>query len=426
MPFVQPDTSEIFLRLAIALGLGLLVGLERERSQAPLAGLRTFPLATLLGSLCALLAPQFGLWLPAAGLLALALTIAVGVYSVPREAGAAQPGITTEVALLLMFLVGVGLAAGYLAPCVVLSGGVALLLHGKQRLHDFVRRLSEEDLLVLFRFVLIALVVLPVLPDRAFGPFEVLNPYEIWWMVVLIVGIGLASYIAYRLFGQKAGTLLSGILGGLISSTATTASYARRARASPSSSAAGALVILIASTVVFARVAILLLAVAPGSARTLVPPLLVLFGFFGLLCLLAWLRRPPGELPLEHAEQAAELRPALLFALIYAGVLFAVAAARHYSAGSQALFGVAALSGLTDVDAITLSSARLVDAGRLEADTAWRLIVVATLSNIAFKGAMAYVVGGRALGRKLLVSFGLGLAAGAALLALWPSSAASP
>src|SRR5260221_6673780 len=185
--------SEIFLRLGIALALGLLVGLERERSEAPLAGFRTFPLVTLLGALAALLAPAFGGWLPAAGLLALAATIAVGDLARQKDGSRTHPGITTEVTLLLMYLLGVVVTAGLFEPCVVLAGTVAVLLHLKERMHALARRLSEEDVLVLFRFVLIALVVLPMLPDRVYGPFEVLNPHEIWWMVVLIVGIGLAS-----------------------------------------------------------------------------------------------------------------------------------------------------------------------------------------------------------------------------------------
>lgn len=420
MQFPSPSTAEVFLRLAIALALGLLIGFERERSEAPLAGLRTFPLVALLGALSALLAASFGPWLPAAGLVSLALLIVSGNALRSRAPSDAHPGITTEVALLLTFVLGVGLANGLLEPCVVLAGAVAVLLHGKERLHSLVRRLSEEDLLVLFRFVLIALVVLPVLPDRAYGPFEVLNPREIWWMVVLIVGIGLASYVAYRLFGQRAGTLLAGILGGLISSTATTASYARRARRAPELASLGARVVLIASSVVFARLVVLIAVVAPAHAAALLSPIVMLGVVFALIAWAAGSRRGAQELPLEHAEQAAELRPALLFGLVYAGVLFAVAAARHYVAGTSALYGVAALSGLTDVDAITLSTARLVDAGRLEEATAWRLIVVATLSNLVFKSALAFVLGGRALGARLALGFGLGLVAGALLLALWP------
>jgi uncharacterized membrane protein (DUF4010 family) len=420
MPQAVPTLSEIFVRLGIALALGLLVGLERERSEAPLAGFRTFPLVTLLGALAALLAPDSGNWILAAGLLALALTIGVGDVLRLKDGTQTHPGITTEVALLLMYLVGAGLMNGLLAPCVVLAGTLAVLLHLKERMHSLAHKLSEEDVLVLFRFVLIALVVFPMLPDRAFGPFEVLNPHEIWWMVVLIVGVGLASYIAYRLFGQKAGTLLAGVLGGLISSTATTASYARRVRADPALASTAALVVLIASTVVFVRVSVLLFAVAPAHAGVLVPPVLALFACFALLCALAWKRRTPAQVRAEHASEAAELRPALVFALIYAAVLFAVAAARHYFAGSGALYAVAAISGLTDVDAITLSTARLVDGGRLEPGTAWRLILVATLTNLCFKGLLAWVLGGRLLGAKLAWSFGLGAAAGCALIAFWP------
>lgn len=414
------DAQVVFARLGVSLALGLLVGVQRQRTDARLAGFRTFPLVTLLGSLSALLAIPLGVWIVPAALIALALTIAVGNLLKLPGPDAPAPGITTEVALLVMFLVGAALIADYLSISIVIGGLVAVLLQFKEKLHGIARRLEENDILAVARFVLIALVVLPVLPDQAFGPFQVLNLREIWWMVVLIVGIGLSSYIAWRMYGAQAGTLVAGILGGLISSTATTASYARRTVGTPKACALAVVVILIASCVLYARVLVEVAAVAPSAIATLAPPLGVMLAVFAVLCALAWLRRGSEAAHVPPPDNPAELRPALYFALAYAAILLAVAAARHYFPSDRALYVVAGLSGLTDVDAITLSTARLVESGQLQSGTGWRLIVVASLTNLVFKAGIVTALGDRGLLRRIALWFGLGIAAGCGLLVLWP------
>ena len=419
LPAWPTDLQSLFVRLGVALALGLLVGIQRERSGSRIAGLRTFPLVTLLGALSALLGSASGGWLPAAALLALAGTIGVGNLLASKE-GPRDGGITTEVAALLMFLVGAAVVAGWTKAAVVLGGLIAVLLHFKRELHGLASKLAENDAVAFARFVLVALVILPVLPDEAYGPFEVLNPREIWWMVVLIVGIGLASYVAWRVWGANAGTLLAGILGGLISSTATTASYARRTRQTPAASALAAVVLLIASTVLYARVLAEIAAVAPGQLRALAPPLAAMLLVFVVLSGLAWTRRGDEAAHVPPPEDPAELRPAFLFAVAYALVLFAVAAARHYFPGDRALYVVALVSGLTDVDAITLSTSQLVERGELGPQTGWRLILIASLSNLGFKAGMVAALGDRGLFRRIVVWFGLGAAAGVAMLALWP------
>ncbi|HKX27711.1 MAG TPA: MgtC/SapB family protein, partial [Blastocatellia bacterium] len=200
------ELTFLFQQLGVALGLGLLVGLQRESAASRLAGLRTFPLVTLFGSICALLATTFGGWVIAAGLMALASLILAGKLA---EARADLPdlGLTTEVAMLLMFGVGASLIAGYRPVAIAVGGGAAVLLHYKGQLHEAVARLSSTDLKAIMQFALISLVILPVLPNRTYGPYSVLNPRNIWLMVVLIVGISLSGYIAYKFLGAKAGLL---------------------------------------------------------------------------------------------------------------------------------------------------------------------------------------------------------------------------
>jgi uncharacterized membrane protein (DUF4010 family) len=213
------ELTVLFQQLGIALGLGLLVGLQRERAASRLAGVRTFPLVTILGTVSALLGQAFGGWILAAGFLALAGTIFANKEIESRE-GPADPGLTTEVALLLMFGVGAYLVSGHREAAIAIGGGVAVLLQFKGELHGIVAKLGDNDLKAIMQFALLSLVILPILPNRVYGPFSVLNPRQIWWMVVLIVGISLVGYILYKFSGTGTGVVVNGLLGGVISSTA--------------------------------------------------------------------------------------------------------------------------------------------------------------------------------------------------------------
>jgi uncharacterized membrane protein (DUF4010 family) len=412
---VIPDP---FLQLFVALGLGLLVGLQRERADPVIAGIRTFALITVLGALAALLGRSFGGWIVAVGLLvAAALVLSGNLVRLGR--GDADPGQTTEFTALVMYCVGALAVVAPLAVPVVLAGAVAVLLHFKEPLHRFVGRMGEQDIRAIMQLVLIALVILPILPDRPFGPYEVLNPYQIWWMVVLIVGLSLAGYVAYKLFGTKAGSALSGVLGGLISSTATTVSYARRTKETPESARLAALVIVIASAVVFGRVLVEMAVVAPSYLIYMGPPIAAMLGVAVLVSLVAWFFGRDRDAEPPEPGNPAELKSALVFGALYAGVLLAVAFARDRF-GTAGLYTVAAISGLTDVDAITLSTSRLVAGGGLDPSTGWRAILLAGLSNLVFKAGIVAALGARALFGRIVLLFGLALAGGGVILWLWP------
>ncbi|MEJ2538993.1 MAG: DUF4010 domain-containing protein [Gemmatimonadota bacterium] len=413
--------GSLLLPLGIGLGLGLLVGLQREHAEGTMAGIRTFPLLTLFGVLAGALGTEHGGWLPAAGLLAVAAYFAAAM--VAQQGGEDGPaiGLTTEMAGLLMYAVGVALAAGMTAAALVVGGLVAVLLEAKERLHGVAGALSDRDLRVLFQFVLVGLVILPVLPNRDYGPFDVLNPFEIWLMVVLIVGISVGAWAAYRILGHRRGLALTGILGGLISSTATTVSYSRMAREGHPAPAA-AFVIIMASAVVFVRVLVEVAVVVPDSWAAVAPSMGIMLATLLLMAWLQWRKVPrseggSGASDELHRAAPSELPAALAFGLLYALVLLAVAAAREFL-GEGGLYAVAFLSGLTDMDAITLSTAQLVRSGSLDVDTAWRAIVVGGMSNLVFKGGVVAVVGGRTLRRPVLTAFGVALAVGFAILVL--------
>lgn len=420
------DLVPAFGSVGIALALGLLVGLQRERDSGHIAGIRTFPLITVLGAISAALAEAHGGWIAGVAMLGVIASAVIGNLHKLRG-GEVEHGITTEIAMIVMFVVGALVWQGWWALGVVIGGGVAVLLHAKPILHGFARRLGEPDVRAIMQFALVTMVILPVLPDRTWGgpPLDVLNPRHVWMMVVLVVGISLGGYVAYKWLGAGAGLLLAGLLGGAVSSTATTVSYARRARDAADNrgvALAAAVVIVVSSTVVYARVLIEIAAAAPRHAAKVGAPIALLGGVSALLALVAWIFCARRAEAMPEQSNPAEMKSALTFGLLYAVVLLAVAAARQYL-DQRGLYAVAALSGLTDMDAITLSAARLTQEDRLTPDAAWRSIVVASVSNQLFKlGIVGWMGGGRLL-RIAGIFFGVKLVAAGLVLALWPAAA---
>lgn len=411
--------QEILKALGIALILGLLVGLQREWDKHPLAGIRTFTLITLFGAISALLARDFGGWVIAASLLAVAGLLITGNWMAENGDEDSPSGQTTEIAALLMFAVGAMVTTGHTVPAVVLAGMTAVLLHIKERLHSAIGQLSVTDVRAIFQFVLIAMVILPLVPNQTFGPYDVLNPFKIWLMVVLIVAIGLSGYLAYRIIGVRGGSIVGGALGGLISSTATTVSYARQCASNPKAAGTASLVIVIASTVVMVRVAIEVAAVARGLLPILLPPFAVVFALMLVICVLLYyrLQQAPTESP-KHSNPS-QLKPAIIFGGLYALVLLLVAFVNEQF-GGEAIYVAATISGLTDVDALTLSVSELFNQQRVDGATAWRAILIATLSNLAFKAVAAGMLGGRKLFAIVGTAFAVTIGLGVSVILFWP------
>jgi uncharacterized membrane protein (DUF4010 family) len=331
-------------------------------------------------------------------------------------------GMTTEAALLVMYLVGAYLVGGNRAAAVAIGGGVAVLLQFKVELHGLVGRLGDADLRAIMQFVLITCIVLPILPNQTYGPYNAFNPRETWLMVALMVGISLGGYLAYKFLGQNAGLLLGGILGGAISSTATTFSFSRRARENPSGATLAAVAVTIASAMVYVRVLVEVAVAAPSHVAQLAPPVVVMLLASALAAGGVWLfARKSGE-QMPPQANPTELRSALIFAALYTAVSFALAAARtHFGGGG--LYAIAVVSGLTDMDAITLSTARMVQGGgdrSLSAADGWRVIVIASMSNLVFKAAVAGLVGNKQLLWRVLLLFAVPFVTGIALLLAWP------
>jgi len=409
------DLTSAFSSLGIALGLGLLVGLQREQVATQLAGLRTFALITVLGTICGFLASNFGGWVIASGFLALIGALMTG-HVAELRGEKVESGVTTEVAALAMFALGAYIVVGYREVAIVIGAGIAVLLHFKGQLHGIAARLGEDSKSIM-QFALISMVILPILPNRSYGPYDVLNPRQIWLMVVLIVGIGLGGYIVYKFFGQKAGLLLAGVLGGIISSTATTVSYSKRAAKQELADTPAAIVILLASTVSCALVLVEIGVVAPGFLRIALAPLVIVVTTLGVLSVPWWFMNSKDSTGMPPHGNPSEIKGALYFAVLYTFILFAITAVKD-TYGSRGLYVVAAASGLAEVHALALSTSQLVETGRLNGSEGWRIIALALISHLAFKGATVIVLGTRSLWRKVALPYVLAIAV-AIGIALW-------
>ena len=396
--------------LGIALGVGLLAGLERERHPDTVAGVRTFGLAGLIGGLSAMLSTPGST--PWALFLVAALAGIAGVWggistrAAPTEGRAVGDiGLTTAFALIATTILGGFAVLGDRTTTVVAAGVLFLLLYLREPLHAMVRRLGQEDVRAIATFVLIALVILPVLPDREIGPFDAINPRNAWMLVVLVVSLSLVGYVAQALLGDRAGTVASGLLGGLVSSTAATVGAARRAREDGQVASAAATALL-ACGVLPARLMMLVAVVSPvlfeRAAWWLgaIAAVTMLGGFLAL-------RRDDAA---SHPKQArpsnpTQLRSALAFAGAYV-LIRVVTKGTIELGGAGAFLLAAAAAGITDMDAIAMSTAREVTDGVIDAELGMRAVLLALLVNTVFKLAVTRTLGSAGLFRLTLPTLG--------------------
>jgi len=400
-----------------SLALGLLMGLERERSPAAKAGLRTFTLVSLLGTLSAMIAQKSDSPLVlAAGFIVVGLFITAAYLRNPDDA---DPGTTTVAALLVCYGLGAIIWYGYSTLAVMIGIVSTVLLYFKPELRGISQSLSRRDILSILQFAVLSFIILPILPDEEFGPFSALNPHQIWLMVVLISGLSLAGYVSLKLAGQRYGAPLLGILGGMASSTATTLIYARHGRVNESLAQMAVIVILLANLVVQIRLSVVSAAICPSILPSLLP---VLGGGLvaGLVVVAYWWKKlpPSRDIPMPEIKNPTELRTSVSFGLLYAVVLFCAAWLQDY-AGSKGIYTVALVSGLTDVDAITLTSLRLFNTGRLAVGDTVTAITLALIANLSFKLSVVFFVGGKQLGRRCAAGLlAIGAGSGLALLLL--------
>ncbi|MCY1269313.1 hypothetical protein D9M68_215710 [compost metagenome] len=419
----MPDTLDILLDLTTALAIGLLVGAERgwrvrdEADSRQIAGIRTYALVGLLGGFAALLAAHLGVAVWVGMLIAVALLAVAGYVGDLQRYG--DQGMTSEVAMLATFLLG---SLAVADDRLLAAGGgivVALLLSLKETLRTALKHLDASELSAILKLLFISVVLLPALPNQGYGPWQVFNPYATWWMVVLIAGLGFVAYLAIRIVGTHKGLLITALCGSMVSSTAMTItlSHLHPRRELHSLLACG---LLTTSAMMFPRVLLEIGVLNPSLLGSLLPPLGVASLVYIGGALFYWRRAgqssdgATAEPPLKNPF---ELMPALRFAALLALILFLVEAARNYL-GDVGVYLVSLISGLADVDAITLSLARSarIDLAPIVASQG---IALAVLSNSLVKGLLIVFIGGRQLACKTLPVIVAGLLAGAATMLLF-------
>ncbi|MDX1663020.1 MAG: MgtC/SapB family protein [Candidatus Promineifilaceae bacterium] len=427
MDTINASEAALFYRFGVALFIGILVGLQREHASEQIAlpdrrtesfaGVRTFALFSLVGAAAALVADLLDSpWAFVGIILPLGVLIAVGYFITSWGSDA---GMTTEVAALVTILAGALAYWDYLALAVALGVATTALLSLKLELHGFAARITREDLFAVLKFAVITAIVLPLLPDETFGPppFDVFNPYEIWLLVVLISGISFLGYLLMKLVKPREGITLTGLLGGLASSTATTLSFAQRSQRNSALSRSFALAIMLAWIVMFGRALVEVATVNPALLDAVWLPLVVpaIAGLAYAAYLYFFAPRVTDEEEVTLTNPF-ELGMAVQFGLIFAVVLFISRAGQVYL-GETGVYISSFVAGLADVDAVVLSLAELArQSGGPDVVTAARGVVIAALANTIAKGAIVFITGTPGLRRALLPGFLLIVVAGGAAL----------
>lgn len=401
MSFVAPELAAPVEAFATALGIGLLIGMERERRPESAAGLRTFALVSMLGCLCAMLSETTGgPWVLITGLLVISSAMIASNFSSEQEEQ--YRGFTSEAAIIVTYGLGGAVWYGYSTLAVMLCITTTVLLYFKAELRQISERTTPKDINSILQFAVLSLVILPILPSQDFGPYNAINPRQVWWMVVLISGLALAGYLALRIIGARHGAAVLGIFGGLASSTATTMMFSRHARDHAHLVRMSAIVILIANVMVMIRLWLVAGVVAPGLAS----PIAIVFAC-GIvpgvaMALYGWkVLSEAGDLPMPEVKNPTELKTAVSFGLLYALVLLASAWLQDI-AGNKGLYIVALASGLTDADAAVLSTLRMFNLEKIQGAEAVIAVTLALMANLVFKIGLVISIGGSLLVRHAL------------------------
>lgn len=408
---------------AIAILIGALIGIEREKrreTEETIGGIRTFILLAILGAVGGFLSQQFDTVWPLVVIVALSALTVVAGFLIDADERKGKIGLITELAAIVVTVLA-GLATlGQPALAVCLGIVVAALLAYKQPLHGLIDKIGWDDIFAGLRLLIASFIILPLLPDRTVDPWDALNPRKLWLLVVMISGLSMIGYVATRWLGPGRGTVITGLTGGLVSSTAATLAFSRQSKENSDEQAAQMLAIgtLIAWAVMFFRVMVISFAVYPALLRELAVPMTAM----GLACLasagvLLWRRRSdatrskPGEITVSTPFT---LTQATKFGLLFAVILLVVKIVGDLDLPGG-LYVVAALAGLTDVDAISLSMAQHARGGATLVATV--AIVIAALANTAVKAGMAASIGSAGYRRLILAATGLIAVVGAAAIA---------
>lgn len=413
---------ELLADLAIVLGMGLLIGLEREYShqqpnQGIFAGVRTFPLVCLLGYLSALLGKSEGGWIFIIAFLAVISLVSISYFSMAKQN---DVGATTEVSFILTFILGALVFRGDVLLAVSAAVLITVLLSIKLQVLSALGKFGQPDFFALLKFVIMAAIILPVLPDKQTGPYLAINPRQIGYVIVLISGISFFGYVLTKLKGSDKGIQFAAILGGIVSSTALTWDFSKKSKDDPERSAQYATGIVLACSIMYLRVLLIVYLLNPGLGFYLSIPALML-GVGGLLTG-RWLMKEITTKPSQETfsiSNPLNIRNAVTFAVLFSVVGVLVQAGKSMF-GEGGIYLVGALSGLTNVDAIVLSMVNYAGSQPELAKVAVVTMLLAMTVNTLFKFSLALLNGNKTM--KSVIWKGVGaliLGGTVAVLIIW-------
>lgn len=410
----QLTQIDFFVRMMISVGIGFLIGLEREHASGQekvekFAGIRTFVFVVLFGFLATFLGLYFTHLMILGGLVATIIIVAIS-YWVSAHQG--QIGGTTEFATLIAFLLGCTTFLGFIEASLAITVVLLVLLSLKVKLQSIVGRITQDEMVAFIKFVVLALLIFPFLPDQTYGPYNVFNPRELGWVIVLTSGIGVVGYALMKFLGSGRGILLTGIVGGLVSSTVVTWVFSKKSQEVPELSRNCAVAILAASTIMVIRVIVWVVIFNQDLlARLTVPMTLIFLAGLGVAI---YYHKKQASTPRVETEvplgEPLNLKEAVIFGLIYSVILIVVSYANSQF-GTKGIYVSSAIAGLTDIDAITISMSKLAG-DSIIALTAQNAILLATLCNTIVKIGIALWAGSKSLRRYILVGYGLMFVAG--------------
>jgi uncharacterized membrane protein (DUF4010 family) len=416
---IQTDTIQLtqmdfFIRMLVAAGIGFVIGIEREYSSIGkkyerFAGVRTFVVVVFLGFLTAMVSILFTPLLFMGVLICLGLIVSVSYWITANKGGI---GGTTEFTILLAFLLGSTTFMGFIETSLALMVVTTVFLSLKVTIKTFIGEITQDELYAFITFVVLALLILPFLPNQTYGPFEVFNPKELGWVIVLTSGLTFVGHLLMKFLGTDRGILFTGIVGGLISSTVVTWVFSKKSKEVPELSIHCAVAILAASTIMIVRVVVWVLIFNPALWPALGLPIAVLF-LAGLGISIYFYRKQQAanqlnaEVPLGNP---LNLREAIFFGLLYTGILFLVSYANE-EFGEAGIFLSTGIAALTDIDAITISLSKL--AGKnIQFLTAQNAILIAALCNTIVKIGISLFAGSNRLRKYILIGYGVIFLAG--------------
>ncbi|MBU1100974.1 MAG: MgtC/SapB family protein [Bacteroidetes bacterium] len=403
-PDASLTLSELMFRITIAILIGLFIGIERERRKKDgtksFAGIRTFPLISILGFIAALIASITHIGVFIAIFVVFGILVSISYYLSSKDGGY---GGTSEITVLIIFTLGALTFYGFLLLAASVSIILGIFLTFKTQFRAFAGKIEEEDMYATIKFAIITLVVLPLLPNESFGPLDAFNPRKIWFMVVLIAGISFIGYVLFKLIGTKRGIQLLSILGGLASSTAVTLSFTQRSKEVVSLSRNLAAGIVLASTIMFPRVLLIIYVLNAKLANMLLLPVGI-FTTAGLLTgLLLWRDKGDVDYKSINLKNPFKLFMAFKFGVVFAIILLLSKAAQTF-VGDQGIYLTSIFAGFADVDAVALSIVDLVN-NELALNVAVVAIILGAITNSVVKMMIAYFWGSKELGRYTIIGF---------------------